>query len=99
MLSCYGSFDQSPYHTWRTAFRESAKLSYFEHVNPTVDGAYRLNVWLTVASGDYAEWSIRGAEDGAEFFEQSGRNLDIIKQSFKWEWLRAYFVSKYGELE
>ena len=99
MLSCYGSFDQSPYHTWRTAFRESAKLSYFEHVNPTVDGAYRLNVWLTVAGGDYAEWSIRGAEDGTEFFEQSGRNLDIIKQSFKWEWLRAYFVSKYGELE
>ena len=99
MLSCYGSFDQSPYHTWRTAFRESAKLSHFEHVNPTVEGAYRLNVWLTVANGDYAEWSIRGAEDGTEFFEQSGRNLDIIKQSFKWEWLRTYFVNKYGELE
>jgi hypothetical protein len=99
LLSCYGSFDQSPYHTWRTAFRESAKLAYFEHVKPTVEGAYRLNVWLTVANGDYAEWSMRGAEDGTEFFEQSGRELDILKQSFKWEWLRTYFVNKYGELD
>jgi hypothetical protein len=99
LLSCYGSFDQTPYHTWRTAFRESAKLAYFEHLQPTVEGAYRLNVWLTVANGQYAEWSMRGAEDGVEFFEQSGRELDILKQSFKWEWLRSYFVKKYGELQ
>ena len=99
LLSCYGSFDQSPYHTWRTAFRESAKLAYFESINPTIDGAYRLNVWLTVANGDYATWALRGAEDGVDFFGTTQGQLDILKQSFRWEWLREYFIKKYGNLD
>jgi hypothetical protein len=99
ILSCYGNFDQTPYHTWRTAFRESAKLAYFESQTPTVDGAYRLNVWLTVAHGNHAEWSMRGAEDGVEFFGTTRGQLDLLKQSFRWEWLREYFTRKYGNLD
>lgn len=99
LLSCYGNFDQSPYHTWRTAFREAAKLAYFESQSPSVDGAYRLGVWQTQASGQYAEWCLNGARDGVEFFNASNKQLSVLKQSFEWRWLRSHFVSKYGELE
>ena len=99
VLSCYGSFDQSSYHTWRTAFRETAKLAFFESITPSVEGAYRLNVWRTRAQGNYAEWCLKGANDGVEFFNSSDHELDTLKQSFKWAWLRQYFVSRYGELD
>jgi hypothetical protein len=99
ILSCYGKFDQSPYHTWRTAFRETAKLSYFESVSESVDGEYRLQVWQNKATGPYSNWCIQGARDGVEFFKTVGQNLMLLKQSFDWVWLRDYFVSKYGERE
>ena len=99
ILSCYGEFDQTPYHTWRTAFREASKLAYFEYKQPTVDGAYRLNIWQTQASGPYAKWCLRGANDGVEFFKNSDHQLATVKQAFRWEWLRDYFITRYGNLE
>ena len=99
ILSCLGSFDQTPYHTWRTAFREAGKLAYFESVKPTVDGAYRLDTWSTHATGAYADWSLTGARDGVEFVKDSDYELASIKQAFRWEWLRDYFVARYGNLE
>ena len=99
VLSCHGDFDQTPYHTWRTAFRECAKLAYFESETATVDGAYRLSTWLEKAQGPYAEWCLRGAADGVEFFNTSNQQIQTLKQSFKWEWLRSYFESRYGNLE
>jgi len=99
MVSCYGNFDQTPYHTWRTAFRECAKLAYFESQSPTVDGEYRLNTWLSRAQGNHADWCLKGAHDGVEFFKSSDRELTTLKQSFRWEWLREYFVSRHGDLQ
>jgi len=99
VVSCYGNFNQTPYHTWRTAFRECAKLAYFESQVPTVDGEYRLNTWLSRAQGDHAEWCLKGARDGVEFFKSSDQALTTLKQSFRWEWLREYFVSRYGDLQ
>ena len=99
ILSCYGEFDQSPYHTWRTAFRETAKLAYFESLQATVEGAYRLRTWLNQAQGPYAKWCLLGAQDGLEFFTLSDQQLLTLKQSFRWEWLRDRFVDRYGNLE
>ena len=99
IVSCYGNFNQTPYHTWRTAFRECAKLAYFESQSPTVDGEYRLNTWVSRAQGNHAEWCLKGARDGVEFFKASDQALATLKQSFRWEWLREYFVSRYGDLQ
>ena len=99
ILSCYGDFATTPYHTWRTAFRETAKLAYFESQTPTVEGAYRLGQWLDRAQGNHAEWCLKGAQDGHEFFETTQGDLAKLKQSFKWEWLREYFESRYGDLK
>jgi hypothetical protein len=99
ILSCLGRFNTTPYHTWRTAFRETAKLAFFESEQYTVDGQYRLRTWLERAEGDHAEWCLRGAQDGQEFFETTNGKLDKLKQSFRWEWLREYFRSRYGDSE
>jgi len=99
ILSCLGRFNTTPYHTWRTAFRETAKLAFFESQQQTVEGQYRLRTWLERAEGDHAEWCLRGARDGEEFFESTNGELVKLKQSFRWEWLRDYFKSRYGNLE
>ena len=99
ILSCYGEFDQSPYHTWRTAFRETAKLAYFESQQPSVEGAYRLRTWLSRAQGPYADWCLQGARDGQEFFASTDGSLATLKNSFRWEWLREYFVARHGALD
>ena len=98
ILSCHGDFATTPYHAWRTAFRETAKLTHFESQTPTVEGAYRLNRWLKTAQGVNAEWCLKGASDGYEFFKTTQGDLVTLKQSFKWEWLRSYFNQRYGEL-
>jgi hypothetical protein len=97
-LSCYGNFDTSAYQTWRTSFRETAKLAYFENEKSTVENKHRLNVWQTRAEGEFAEWALNGARDGVEFFEESGGDLAYMKQSFDWNWLRERFIEKYGDL-
>ena len=97
-LSCHGNFATSAYHAWRTAFRECAKLAYFNSTQPTMENQYRLDVWTSHAEGDYAEWVLAGAKDGIEFFEESNGSLDYLKQSFRWEWLRDRFAKKHGDL-
>ena len=99
IVSCYGNFDTSAYHTWRTAFRESTKLAYFNSIETSVDGEYRLKVWTSKATGPYADWCIRGATDGVEFFSETQGDLSLLKQSFRWEWLRQRFVDRWGEVD
>jgi hypothetical protein len=97
-LSCYGNFDTSAYHTWRTSFREAGKLAFFENENPGMENRYRLDIWQTKAEGEFAEWALNGAHDGVEFFEESNGDLAYMKQSFDWNWLRQRFIEKYGDL-
>jgi hypothetical protein len=98
-LSCLGRFDSSAYHTWRTAFRECAKLSLYNFREPLIDTQYRLDVWKSTASGPYAEWCLRGANDGINFFKETQGDMTLMKQSFKWEWLRQRFVERYGDID
>jgi len=99
MVSCTSAFNTTPYHTWRTAFRESSKLSYFEHQQRSIEGAYRLNTWLEKATGDHAEWCLQGARDGVEFFEETQGDISLLRQCFDWQWLRQRFVILHGDLD
>ena len=98
LLSAVATFNASEYQTWRTAFRECAKLSQFNSESPSVDGEYRLNVWKTKAEGNYASWCLKGANDGVDYFNANASNACELKKAFNWEWLREYFVSKYGNI-
>lgn len=97
-LSAIASFNSNPYHTWRTAFRECAKLSQFVNEQSNIENEYRLDVWLSEANGDYAEWCLRGARDGYEFYQANKTMPAQLKQAFDWTWLQQYFESVYSDI-
>ena len=94
-LSGTAHFNQDPWTTWRTAFREVVKLQRYNETKPTVESAYRLKRWTTVAVGKYAEWSLRGAQDAVEFYKSVDGNHDKLMLSYEWQWLKEYFSNKY----
>ena len=98
IVSTYGNFDTSPYHAWRTAFREVSKLYDFNAHSPSIETQHRIKVWETQARGDFADWVLRGANDGKEFYYQYRDDFAYRKNSFDWQWLRKYFVDRYGEI-
>ena len=88
-----GVFNTSEWDTWRTAFREVIKLKYnVETINDKASKE-RLNAWLTIANGDYAEWSIKGSRDAVEYYELVNGEFEKLKLSYDWEWLRTKFDS------
>jgi hypothetical protein len=91
ILSGTAHYNQSEWMTWRTAFREVVKLKYFMDTQPTVETEHRLTTWLTVAEGDFAEWSIRGATDAVAYYAEVGGDYEQLKLSFEWLWLRERF--------
>ena len=86
-LSCYGRFATSPYQAWRTAFRETSKLSADE----SIESRYRLKIWCERANGDHAEWVLRGAQDGVEFYKECKGELQELKRAFDWTFLKQRF--------
>lgn len=97
IVSAWGCFNTNPYQTWRTAFRETAKLKLFDSQRPTIENSHRLHVWQTHAQGDYAEWALRGAKDGVDFFNEANGNEEHMKHMFSWQWLRERFENLYGK--
>ena len=91
ILSGTAHYNQSPWMTWRTAFREVIKLKHFMTTQPTLETEHRLTTWLTVAKGDFANWSIRGAEDAVEYYTEVGGDYNKLMLSFEWAWLRERF--------
>jgi len=94
ILSGTAYFNQDPKTTWRTAFREVVKLKHYQSVNPTVENSYRLKLWSTKAEGDYAAWSILGAEDAHSYYDTVDGNLADLELSYTWQWLDEYIKNK-----
>jgi len=80
-------FNTDEWSTWRTAFRECIKLK--KDNSPT--SQHRLNIWLTIAEGEYAEMSIKGASDAVQYYEEVGGDIDKLKLSYDWPWLKEKF--------
>ena len=95
LLSGVARFNQDPWMTWRTAFREVVKLKHFMSVQPTIETEHRLNIWLTVAEGKHAEWCLRGANDAVEYYNEVDGEYDRLMLSFDWPWLN----NRYSQLK
>jgi hypothetical protein len=91
LLSGVARFNQDPWMTWRTAFREVVKLKHFTATQPTIETEHRLNIWLTVAEGEHAEWCLRGARDAVDYYNEVSGEYDRLMLSFDWPWLNARF--------
>lgn len=95
VLSAIAHYNTTPELTWRTAFREVLKLQDDVIKTDSVESRYRLGVWLTVADGAHAEWSIRGAEDAVEYYSNVDGDYTELLRSFEWSWLDEYYSKKY----
>jgi len=95
VLSGTAHFNQDAWTTWRTAFREVLKLRLFMATHPTVETEHRLNVWCTIAQGNYSDYCLAGARDAVEYYESVTGDADKLQLSFDWRWLRDKYDAKY----
>lgn len=81
-------YADSKWSAWRTAFRECLKLCGQQDIEST----YRLNRWRTTGADrrPNGEWSVYGAEDAVEYYEEVKGDFDALKKSYEWEWLASY---------
>ena len=84
------AFNTDPFNTWKSAFRECAKLA-----SKTIDRQNedetneRLETWTTVGlDRDFGEYAIRGARAGCEFGLSSSNDIFLIND---FEWLYEQF--------
>ena len=89
-------FNDSEESTWRTAFRECVKLTHAIHQNNLDLISFdRLNTWLTYASGSFDQWCLKGANDGYEYAKKFEGDINSLKLTREWCWLRKYYSSRY----
>jgi hypothetical protein len=87
LISGTAHYNTDEFSTWRTAFREVIKLMS----DPSDIAKDRLDVWLNKATGEYAQYSIKGALDAEEYYNEVKGDFEKIKLSYEWEWLRQKF--------
>jgi hypothetical protein len=88
-------YNSDPLMTWRTAFREVIKLLDDVKKTNSVESNYRLETWLSVADGQNAKWSICGAKDAEEYYQQVNGEYNKLMLTFDWNWLETYYLNKY----
>ena len=95
MLSGTAYYDNDPWMTWRTAFREALKL---RHSLPDVENEYRLGEWLNKGEGVNGHWSMRGSQDAVEYYDQINGDFSELRRSYEWAWLASYAMVLHPEL-
>jgi hypothetical protein len=78
------AFNTDPFNTWKSAFRECAKLSS-KVIDRQDDGETneRLKIWTTKANGRFSEYAIRGANAGMQFGLSNSSDIHLIN-NFEW---------------
>ena len=90
ILSTIAEFNQTPYMTWRSAFRECAKLSAgVMKMNKKSEDKMRLDAWCSIAEGKNSEWCLKGANQGKEF--GLGKAESELMCLYDENWLKAKF--------
>lgn len=87
LISGTARYNTDSFSAWRTAFRESIKLK----MGNDDDSRERLEAWLTKGEGEFAEYSIKGAQDAMTYYDEVNGDFDKLKLSYEWAWLREKF--------
>jgi hypothetical protein len=87
LISGTAQYNTDEFSTWRTAFREVIKL----RADDSDVSKERLDAWLNKAEGDFAQYSIKGALDADEYYDEVDGDFDKLKLSYEWAWLREKF--------
>jgi hypothetical protein len=90
------AFNTSPFATWRSSFRECAKLSagtINNHISE--ENKERLHAWMTIgANKRYGKYAIAGALSGAKYGSQNFNSLENLKLINNREWLFEVFKNE-----
>ncbi len=103
-ISCVTQFNTSAFDTWRSAFRECAKLSS-QTITSNIQSAMpedftdqveqknleRLSVWTSRASGAHAEQCLQGARAGKQFGELYKNDPDKLSLINDYQYLQTLF--------
>lgn len=92
-ISGTANYAATAWMAWRTAFREALKL---RHSLPDVENQYRLDRWLAEGWGINGEWSMRGAQDAVDYYDEVSGDFAELKKSYEWAWLASYAMLKRG---
>lgn len=87
LISGTAQYNTDEFSTWRTAFREVIKL----RADDSEVSKDRLNAWLNKAEGDFAQYSIKGALDADEYYDEVDGDFNKLKLSYEWDWLKEKF--------
>jgi hypothetical protein len=87
LISGTAQYNTDEFSTWRTAFREVIKLK----ADDSDVSKERLDAWLNKATGDFAQYSIKGALDADEYYDEVDGDFEKLKLSYEWAWLREKF--------
>jgi hypothetical protein len=95
ILASEHRFNYSPYATWRTAFREAAKLSAgINKNNNDQESLDRLNMWLNAGiEAQYGYFAIQGARQGEQYARSKGADLTLVND---FDWLSNKFCKWVG---
>ena len=90
-ISNITAFNTDPFNTWKSAFRECAKLSSKIINNQNEEETNeRLKTWTTVGHDrPYGKYALAGATAGMEFGLSRGSDLRLIND---WEWLHEQYA-------
>lgn len=93
IISNITKFNTDPFNTWRSAFRECAKLASQSINNQVSDETTeRLNVWCTVGvEEEYGEYAIEGAKLGMAYGRQNKDNHENLMRINDFEWLKEQY--------
>ena len=80
-------YNTDEWSTWRTAFREAIKL----RADTSQASKERLEAWLNIGTGNFAEYSIKGAKDAVQYYEEVDGDLAKLRLSYDWPWLQKRF--------
>jgi hypothetical protein len=92
-ISNFTNFNTSEFNTFRSAFRECAKLSGKTMKRQlSRESETRLNVWCTIgADKPFGVWAIKGANAGRDFGKANLDNQTNLALINDYEWLKIEF--------
>ncbi|MFJ9381451.1 hypothetical protein [Streptomyces sp. NPDC101455] len=90
--------NQSPYHAWKAGFRECAMLARgSEYGMPQQQATDRIEAWRRGGDGEFASFSVAGANEGVAFASEAAREPRRFDQLNDPTWLRSRFDAVHGE--
>lgn len=89
-------FNTDPFGTWRSAFRECAKLSSGLQTEFNAETEQRLDIWTTKGQDrTHGEYALHGAKLGKQYGADNYDNLEALKLINNYEWMKNEFDKFY----